>query len=222
MTGNELYNYGAESEPAKACIPRELVQSLPRLERINGRIVVQYWYYFRNVAYPFSCDQPLYYAAFDIYDGRIVEMKALTDAHSFVQSWQDTIIYSSKMREVKYLEYCAELLDRGNITEEEIIQTQAMWLDGQAKDIFGELYRTSGIRPEAVQKLISPEMADTSRYILKIWNNESLKYRLSKAEGYQALDAIWKDPIFEKEKEIFYELQERCGPLKGLRFEEDF
>lgn len=103
-----------------------------------------------------------------------------------------------------------------------IIQTQAMWLDGQAKDIFGELYRTSGIRQEAVQKLISPEMADTSRYILKIWNNESLKYRLSKAEGYQVLDALWTDPIFEKEKEVFYELQERGGPLKGLRFEEDF
>ena len=221
MTGDDLYEYGRKSEPAMACIPKELVQSLPRLERIHGRIVVQYWYYFRNVAYPFPYDHPLYYAAFDIHENRLVEMKALTDSHRFMQSWQDMVTYSPRMREVKYLEYCAGLLDRGDITEEEIIKTQAMWLDAQAKDIFSELYYTSGIRPEAVQKLISPEMADTSRYILKIWNIESQKYLMRKSEGYQALDAIRTDPIFEKEKEVFFYLQE-IGPIKGIRTEDEF
>ena len=48
MTFNELYEYGMKSEPANLCIPQELVQSLPRLERINGKIVVQYWYYYRK------------------------------------------------------------------------------------------------------------------------------------------------------------------------------
>ena len=75
MTFDELYEYGMKSEPAKLCIPQELVQSLPRLERINGKIVVQYWYYYRNVSYPWQIDEPLYYAAFDIYENRLVEMK---------------------------------------------------------------------------------------------------------------------------------------------------
>lgn len=221
MTADELYAYGRKSDLAMLCIPKELVQSLPRLEQINGRIVVQYWYYFRNVAFPWPYDKPLYYAAFDISKNRLVEMKALTDSHEFMQSWQDLVTYHPQMREVKYLECCAGLLERGNITEDEIIQTQAMWLDAQAKDIFDELYYSSGIRPEAVQKLISPEMAETSRYILKIWSIESQKYRSKKAASYQELDAIWTDPQFEKEKEVLFDLQDR-GPMKGIRMKNEF
>lgn len=221
MTADELYEYGRKSDPAMWCIPKELVQSLPRLERINGRITVQYWYYFCDATFPFLFDRPLYYAAFDISKNQLVEMKALTDSHEFMQSWLDLVTYHSQMREVKYLEYCAGLLERGNITEDEIIQTQAMWLDAQAKDIFVGLYYSSGIRPEAVQKLISPEMADTSRYILKIWSVESEKYRFRKADGYQELDAIWTDPQFEKEREVFFELQER-GPMKGIRMKSEY
>ena len=105
MTFDELYEYGMKSSPAKVCIPQELVQSLPRLERINGRIVVQYWYYYRNVSYPWQIDDPLYYAAFDIYEDKLVEMKALSH-HTFGQSWLDLLFWSREMREVKYLEHC--------------------------------------------------------------------------------------------------------------------
>ena len=220
MTFDELYEYGMKSAPAKACIPHELVQSLPRLELINGKIVLQYWYYYRNVSYPWQIDEPLYYAAFDIYEDKLVEMKVLS-RRSFGKSWLDLVTQSPKMREVKYLEHCVTLLERGNITEEEIIQSQAMWLDCQAKDIFTELYYRSGIRPESVQKLISPEMAETSRYILKIWSTELLKHLHQKTDGYEKLEAIWNDPGFVKEREIFYELLDR-GPIPGLRFEGDY
>ena len=221
MTFEALYEYGMKSEPAKKCIPQELVKSLPRLERINGRIVVQYWYYYRDVSLPWQIDEPLYYAAFDIYEGRLVELKALADECAFRKSWLDLLFWSREMREVKYLEHCAMLLDRGNITEEEIIDAQAMWLDCQAKDIFPALYYRSGIRPEAVQKLISPEMAEKSRYILKIWSIEMQKYFPRRAEGWEQLEAIWKDPVFQKERKIFYELQDR-GPMPGMRFEGDY
>ena len=220
MTFDELYEYGVKSSPAKACIPHELVQSLPRLERINGKIVLQYWYYYRNVSYPWQIDEPLYYAAFDIHEDKLVEMKVLS-RRSFGKSWLDLVTQSPKMREVKYLEHCVTLLERGNITEEEIIQSQAMWLDCQAKDIFTELYYRSGIRPESVQKLISPEMAETSRYLLKIWSTELLKHLHQKTDGYEKLEAIWNDPGFVKEREIFYELWDR-GPIPGLRFEGDY
>ena len=221
MTFDELYEYGMKSEPAKMCIPQELVQSLPRLERINGKIVVQYWYYYRNVSYPWQIDEPLYYAAFDIYENRLVEMKK-TSRHSILgNSWLDLVTCSSEMREVKYLEHCVMLLARGDITEEEIIDTQAMWLDCQAKDIFPNLYYRSGIRPEAVQKLISPEMAESSRYILKIWSTELHKYYVRQAEGYEQLEAIWNDPVFRRERDIFCELRDR-GPIPGLRFDGDY
>ena len=220
MTFDELYEYGMKSAPAKACIPHELVQSLPRLELINGKIVLQYWYYYRNVSYPWQIDEPLYYAAFDIHEDKLVEMKVLS-RRSFGKSWMDLVTQSPKMREVKYLEHCVMLLERGNITEEEIIQSQAMWLDCQAKDIFTELYYRSGIRPESVQKLISPEMAETSRYLLKIWSTELLKHLHQKTDGYEKLEAIWNDPGFVKEREIFYELWDR-GPIPGLRFEGDY
>lgn len=220
MTFDELYEYGMDSAPAKACIPQELVQSLPRLERINGRVVVQYWYYYRNVSYPWQIDEPLYYAAFDLYEDKLVEMKVLS-RRSFGKSWLDLVTQSSEMREVKYLQYCVVLLERGNITDEEIIETQAMWLDCQARDIFTELYYRSGIRPEAVQKLISPEMAETSRYLLKIWSSELLKHLHQKTEGYEQFEAIWNDPVFVKEREIFYELRDR-GPIPGLRFKDDY
>ena len=220
MTFDELYEYGMKSAPAKACIPHELVQSLPRLELINGKIVLQYWYYYRNVSYPWQIDEPLYYATFDIHEDKLVEMKVLS-RRSFGKSWLDLVTQSPKMREVKYLEHCVTLLERGNITEEEIIQSQAMWLDCQAKDIFTELYYRSGIRPESVQKLISPEMAETSRYLLKIWSTELLKHLHQKTDGYEKLEAIWNDPGFVKEREIFYELWDR-GPIPGLRFEGDY
>ena len=220
MTFDELYEYGMKSAPAKACIPHELVQSLPRLERINGKIVLQYWYYYRNVSYPWQINEPLYYAAFDIHENKLVEMKVLS-RRSFGKSWLDLVTQSPKMREVKYLEHCVMLLERGNITEEEIIQSQAMWLDCQAKDIFTELYYRSGIRPESVQKLIGPEMAETSRYLLKIWSTELLKHLHQKTDGYEKLEAIWNDPGFVKEREIFYELWDR-GPIPGLRFEGDY
>ncbi len=220
MTFDELYEYGMNSAPAKACIPQELVQSLPRLEHINGRVVVQYWYYYRNVSYPWQIDEPLYYAAFDLYEDKLVEMKVLSH-RSFGQSWLDLVTQSSKMREVKYLQYCVMLLERGSITEEEIVYTQALWLDCQAVTIFPDLYYRSGIRPEAVQKLISPEMAETSRYIIKIWSSELLKHIHQKTDGYEKLEAIWNDPVFAEEQEIFYELRDR-GPAPGLRFEGDY
>lgn len=221
MTFDELYEYGMNSEPAKMCIPQELVQSLPRLERINGKIVVQYWYYYRNVSYPWQIDEPLYYAAFDIYENRLVEMKKISRHSMPGKSWLDLVTCSSEMREVKYLEYCVMLLERGNITEEEIIDTQALWLDCQSKDIFPVLYYRSGIRPEAVQKLISPEMAESSRYLLKIWSTELHKYYVRRAEGYEQLEANWNDPVFRKERDIFCELRDR-GPIPGLRFEGDY
>ncbi|MBR2308962.1 MAG: hypothetical protein IKA47_00285 [Oscillospiraceae bacterium] len=221
MTFDELYEYGMNSKPAKICIPQELVQSLPRLERINGKIVVQYWYYYRNVSYPWQIDEPLYYAAFDIYENRLVEMKKISRHSIPGKSWLDLLFWSREMREVKYLEHCVTLLERGSITEEEIIDTQAMWLDCQAKDIFPELYYRSGIRPEAVQKLISPEMAETSRYLLKIWSTELLKCLHQKLDGHEQLEAVWNDPVFMKEREIFYELRDR-GPLPGMRFEGDY
>ncbi len=221
MTFDELYEYGMKSTPAKACIPQELVQSLPRLERINGRIVVQYWYYYRNVSYPWQIDEPLYYAAFDVHKDKLVEMKVLSHHSIPGKSWLDLVTYSPEMREVKYLEDCVMLLERGNITEEEIIDTQAMWLDCQAKDIFPGLYYRSGIRPEAVQKLISPEMAESSRYLLKIWSTELHKYYVRRAEGYEQLEVIWNDPVFQQEREIFCELSDR-GPIPGLRFEGDY
>ena len=220
MTFDELYEYGMKSEPAKLCISQELIQSLPRLERINGKIVVQCWYYYRNVAYPWQIDEPLYYAAFDIYEDKLVEMKVLSQ-HPFSKSWLDLLFWSREMREVKYLEYCAMLLERGNITEEEIIDTQALWLDCQAKDIFPDLYYHSGIRPEAVQKLISSEMAESSRYLLQIWSTELHKYHVRRAEGYEQLEAIWNDPVFWEEKAIFNNLRDR-GPIPGLRFEGDY
>ena len=113
------------------------------------------------------------------------------------------------------------LLERGNITEEEIIHSQALWLDCQAKNIFTELYYRSGIRPEAVQQLISPEMAETSRYLLKIWSTEVLKHLHQKAGAREQLAAIWNDPLFDEERDIFFELQNR-GPVAGMRFEGDY
>ena len=221
MTFDQLYKYGMISAPAKACIPQGLVQSLPRLERINGRIVVQYWYYYRNVSIPWQIDEPLDYAAFDIYEDKLVEMRVLRHHQITGKSWLDLVSWSREMREVKYLEHCVVLLERGNITEEEIIHSQALWLDCQAKDVFTELYYRSGVRPEAVQKLISPEMAENSRYLLKIWSIELLKHLHHKTGACQQLEAIWNDPLFYQEREIFYELQDR-GPVPGIRFQGDY
>ena len=111
--------------------------------------------------------------------------------------------------------------DLKKLTEEEIIHSQAKWLDCQAKDIFPGLYFTSGIRSEAVQKLISPEMAETSRYLLKIWSIELLKHLHQQTDGHGKLQAIWNDPVFQNERDVFYELQER-GPIPGMRFEGDY
>ena len=221
MTFDELYCYGRESEVARACIPEELVQSLPRLERRNGHLILQYWYFEYNASVPGLGTEPLYYAAFDICENKLVELKALTDQHKFITAWQDLIFWSREMREVKYLEHCVQLLERGDITEEEITLTQALWLDAQAKDIFYPLYRTSGIRPEAIELLIQPQMAESSRHILRIWDLEQDKYRKRKAEGFEKLEAIWNAPVLAGEREIYYDLRSR-GPRKGSRSKEDY
>lgn len=219
MTANELYDYGRKSEPAMAWIPKELVQSLPKLERKQGRIVVQYWYYLPLFSMFHEFYQPLYYAAFDIRQNRLVEMEALTDCSAFIHGCRE-LMGHPYLPEVKYLEFCAELLNHGDITEEEIIHTQAMWLNAQIKDMFDDLYHSSDIRPEAVQKLLSPEMAESSRYLLKIWHFECKKYKYQKAPGYQALDKIFTDPVLEKEEAVFWELYNR-GPALGFRFKDD-
>lgn len=220
MTAKELYEYGRKSEPAMAWIPRELVQSLPKLEQKQGRVVVQYWYYLPFFHIFPELYHPLYYAAFDIHQNRLVEMEALTDCSVFMQVYRRQLLGHPYMPEVKYLEHCAALLNRGDITEEEMIQTQAMWLNSQTRDLFDDLYHSSGVHPEAVQKLLSQEMADTSQYILKIWHFESRKYKFQRGPGYQALDAIWTDPLLEKEKDVFWELC-NMGPALGFHFKDE-
>lgn len=219
MTYDDLYEYGMKSEPARVCIPRELVQSLPKLERINGKIVLQYWYYFYNVSFPGTCVGPLYYAAFDPEADKLVEFMALTDEHAFMKSWLDMVGFSENMREVKYLKYCADLLARGDITDAEIVHTQALWLDAQARDIFPYLYRS--VRPEAREELLSPHMAGTSRYLVWIWRMESLKYQLKKKEGYETLAQIWDDPVLKKEWDVFLDFLNR-GPAMGSRSKREF
>lgn len=203
MTIEELYAYGKESKPARACIPKELVQSLPRLEKRGERILVRFWYYFCNASYHWEEDNPLYCAAYDIYADKLVELKALTDAHEFMQSWQDLIVWSRDMREVKYLEHCVMLLNRGNITQEEIIHTQALWLNAQTKGRFFQMY-TSDVCPEAREKLLHPEMAENSKYLLQIWGAELDQYWIRNAEGLEKLKEIWNDPVFQKERAVYY------------------
>lgn len=220
MTGSELYDYGRKSAPARDCIPKELVQSLPRLEWIHGRVVLQFWYYYQNVMMPFGWDYPMYYAAFDPWQDQLVEMKALTGKRSFHPSWLDMVTVHSQMREIRYLDHCADLLERGNITQEEITHTQALWLDAQAKDIFSWLYENSGIRPGAVEQLLSPEMAENSRYILQLWSTELMKRVCCRADGWKQLKDCWFTETFNDQREIYWYLYDR-GPLKGIRTEAD-
>lgn len=221
MTGEELYRYGEESAVARACIPRELMPCLPRLERMNGRIVVEFWYYFYNVSYPWCPDTPLYYAAFDLEQEKPVAVKALSGSSSFTQSWADMVMVHPEMREIRYLDHCARLLDRGNITDEEIIESQAMWLDAQASDIFGWLYCASGVRPEAVAMLLSPEWAEKSRYLLRIWDMETMKYTMKEKKGSPLMQQGLAEDAFRREVTIYAELRDR-GPRKGSRWKEDY
>lgn len=216
MTGTELYRYGAESRAVRDCIPGELIQSLPRLERINGRTVVQFWYYSYNAMSPFNSEVPDYYVAIDPEEDRLVEMEALTQDHVFMQSWLDMVITDPRMREIRYLDHCARLLERGNITEEEITFSHALWLDAQAKDTFHWLYVSSGIRPEAVQLLLSPELGEQGRYLLWIWEMESMKYSWNRPEGWEQVEAVRQSDSFWKDRALFTELRDR-GPRRGSR-----
>lgn len=219
MTGNELYEYGRTSAPAMAVIPQELVQTLPRLERMEGRVVLQYWYYFHRASCPVICDTPLYYASFDPHRNCVVEMKAYCDDGSFMQSWLDLVSSHPQMREIRYLEYCARLLQQGDITEEEITQSQAMWLDAQAGDIFPWLYFRSGIRPGAVQRLLSPQMAEKGRFTGKLWIYECMKYIQWKEQGYHTLHSLLTQNV--PARDVYYELLDR-GPMIGMRMESEY
>jgi len=137
MTFDELYEYGMKSEPAKLCIPKELVQSLPRLERINGRIVVQFWYYYQNVMYPFSWDMPMYYAAFDPEEDQLVEMQALTGKNSFFDSWLDLVYWGNGKLAESPEELCRYfatadmkflLVQRSYLTNETLARNHLMWM----------------------------------------------------------------------------------------------
>ena len=216
MTGEELYRFGRESRAVRTCIPGELIQSLPRLERINGRTVLQFWYYHYDAMLPFNPEIPWFYAAVDPQTDTLVEMEALTTAHAFYRSWLDLVVSDPRMREVRYLDHCAGLLERGNITEEEIDHSQALWLDAQASETFSWLYMSSGIRPEAVRLLLTREQAQDSRYLLRIWEMESMKYRYERPEGWEKVEAVWQSDSFWKDRWLFARLRD-LGPRRGSR-----
>lgn len=95
---------------------------LPQLRGLGQSALA--WYYGIE-----DLEEPLYYAEFDFYGNKLVEMKKVRHQSISGKTWLDHLFWSRKMREVKHLEHCVMLLERGGITEEETVDTQAMWLD---------------------------------------------------------------------------------------------
>lgn len=170
FTPQSLYDYGRTAAAVKSCIPDGLVQSLPRITRLDGAVALEYWYYHVNAFVPVLELQPLFYLAIDPWFGFIRAFEAYTAQAKFRPSFLDMIfIDPENAREVKYLEHAAQLLNDAELTDEEITHAQALWLDAQCEDAFNWLLRDSGIRPEAVEELLRPSMDDPPRHLLTLW-----------------------------------------------------
>ena len=55
------------------------------------------------------------------------------------------------------------------MTEEQIIHSQALWLDAQCSQTFRWLYYHSGVRPDAVLELMRYDPDSKTRHLLNIW-----------------------------------------------------
>jgi len=172
MTGEDLYRIGEENAQIKQLIPKGLIQSLPRLELANGKPVLQFWYFYIWNLIPLPYYEPLFYVEVDVETQQVVAYKSFTEDTEFKQSFLDRLFPVSYKKEREYLQHCVQLLEQKELSEEEIIESQAMWLDVQAGSVTHWAQMCSGIRAEAMHKLLSCDSNCVPRNLATIWKNE--------------------------------------------------
>lgn len=172
MTGKELYELGIENPQIKCLVPDGLTPCLPRLELMDHRLVLQFWYFRVDVTSPENSYYPLLYAELDASTRRLTAFRALTKGNEFCRSFPELWPVDGFDQELAYLDHCAALVAKGRPTQREITESQAMWLDAQCAELTAWAQLMSGIRTEAVHMLLAPNPESTTRNLASLWRNE--------------------------------------------------
>lgn len=224
MTGKELYELGENNPQIKRLVPDGLTPCLPRLEMMDHRLVLQFWYFRVDVTSFTNAYYPLFYAELDASTRRLTAFRALTQETKFRRSFLDLWLISGFDQELAYLDHCAELVAKGHPTEREIIESQAMWLDAQCGKLTAWAQLMSGIRTEAVHMLLAPNPESTTRNLASLWRNELVYSSLLRGDllsrGLTSEGNNYEEPycgtyrLFGEDRHIFNKLldmQPRCA-----------
>lgn len=174
MTGYALYELAKTQAQLQCLIPKGLTASLPRLEWMEQRLILQFWYFrvdYHDLIQDYS---PLYYAALDARTYRLIAFEALGNDTGSRGSFLGFVFPESFPQEREYLDRCISLLEKATVTEEEIVESQALWLDAQCGSVADWAQMHSGIRMDAIHKLLAADPESKTRNLATLWKNELL------------------------------------------------
>lgn len=127
MTGKQMLRLGTDSAAVNACIPMCFEPIAPLISWSDGWLA-EFWYYFADT-HDKSIYSPQYYLAFDIPGGKPVKMERMEDNVCCLGSASELFENEYYNRQNLYLEKCAELMEKGVPSEEEILVLQELWIN---------------------------------------------------------------------------------------------
>lgn len=159
--GCELWRNYKNLSAAKACIPGELMASIPRLFYSDTLgWVAEYWYYDIGDEWYYPRFDPEYSLRVCLDSGQLLEMKKWTDRTKFQQAKLSVMVLSLVCdlfpKPLHYLACCEELLEKSPPSPEEIERMQGMWLGAHSSQKAVWLLHHSGVSEEAVRWELSP------------------------------------------------------------------
>ena len=125
MTGEQLYQMAKSSPAAQACIPLNFEACAPRIRYKTGWIA-EFWYYFSNIN-DGSIFYPQYYLAIDVPSGAPVQMLRLHESNACMGPAPELITTSFYENQLRYLEKCANLMEKGMPTQSDLEELEREW-----------------------------------------------------------------------------------------------
>lgn len=141
MTGNELFDFGTNSREARCLIHRALGHSLPRLGYVHGRLVAEYWYFSVGGTERSAAEYIKKYAVIDLQTEEILVLKSVTSQTDFSESWETGYLTWRFRRARRYLNRCVRLLDKPEISDEDLKIIRRRWFHLQPKWIRANVSR---------------------------------------------------------------------------------
>ena len=147
FTGKDLLDLGINSLAVQVMIKRNVLSTVPRLSYKNGWMA-EYWYCSGNV----QCID--YYAKLRVPSGLPMEVRQVnryTECEKGDQEIELALSPESLLAK-KYLEYCAELIQKGEPAEEALLELKDRWSNVVPDFVKDAAYQKDNLNPQTINE----------------------------------------------------------------------